>query len=71
MLYVIVTDNKLDKITIRTGCGSMSFCGAQGEEYPDTRNMGYPFTNPISVLGVDSVSIVFNFEWINQWVVVK
>jgi hypothetical protein len=27
-------------------CTSVSYCGLQDEEYPDTRHMGYPFSRP-------------------------
>lgn len=47
VLFVMATDNNIDSIGIRTSCGSMSYCGAKGQDYPDSRNMGYPFVNPV------------------------
>ena len=46
-----MSDNTLDAIHVRTSCGSMSFCGASGQAYPDKRPMGYPFSTPASVNG--------------------
>ncbi|XP_039251998.2 uncharacterized protein LOC120329438 [Styela clava] len=51
VLCVIATDNDIDSIGVRTTCGSMSYCGARGEEYPDKRIMGYPFSTPITYKG--------------------
>lgn len=48
VICVIATDNKVDSIGIRTTCGSMSYCGASKQRYPDSRNMGYPFCNPVT-----------------------
>jgi len=42
---VICTDAAVDRIAPAEHCGSMSFCGAV-ERYPDTRDMGYPFSRP-------------------------
>nr|ALM04212.1 phenoloxidase [Botryllus schlosseri] len=56
VLCVIATDNRVDSIDVRTTCGSMSYCGARGQRYPDSRHMGYPFCNPIT-LGSERVNI--------------
>jgi hypothetical protein len=45
-LMVMLTDWNLDRVGIDTKCGSMSFCGARDVEYPDKREMGYPFNRP-------------------------
>lgn len=46
-LTVVVTDTALDLAETDHSCGSMSFCGAT-DRYPDTREMGYPFSRPFS-----------------------
>lgn len=44
-LAVFCTDAARDLVRSSSECGSMSFCGAV-ERYPDTRDMGYPFSRP-------------------------
>jgi hypothetical protein len=44
-LVVICTDAALDQVPEQDHCGSMSYCGAV-DRYPDTRDMGYPFSRP-------------------------
>jgi hypothetical protein len=44
-LAVFCTDGARDLVRPSAECGSMSFCGAV-ERYPDTRDMGYPFSRP-------------------------
>jgi hypothetical protein len=44
-LAVFVTDATIDRVAVAQHCGSMSFCGAV-DRYPDTRDMGYPFSRP-------------------------
>ena len=44
-LAVICTDAAIDRVATPDNCGSMSFCGAI-DRYPDTRDMGYPFSRP-------------------------
>jgi len=48
---VFISDNNQDRIGVRSSCGSMSFCGASGQQYPDARPMGYPFTTAVSING--------------------
>ena len=55
-ICVFISDNSIDQQGIRTRCGSLSYCGAQGQKYPDQRQMGYPFATPITVNG-QSVSV--------------
>jgi hypothetical protein len=43
-LFVMATDWNLDDVG-STSCGSMSFCGSKNQ-YPDNREMGYPFNHP-------------------------
>ena len=50
-LCVFVSDNNRDAIEITSKCGSMSYCGAKGKQYPDKRPMGYPFTTNVSIDG--------------------
>ena len=51
-LCVVATDNNLDTNNpIRTGCGSLSYCGARDTRYPDRRTMGYPFSLPMFIGG--------------------
>ena len=51
-LMAAVTDHAKDREPdhVRT-CGSMSYCGAL-ENYPDRRNMGYPFDRPFAGMTV-------------------
>lgn len=42
-LMMIVTDAALDLVGPEPDCGSLSFCGAQDDRYPDKRPLGYPF----------------------------
>jgi hypothetical protein len=46
-LAVFCTDAARDLVRSSSECGSMSFCGAV-ERYPDTRDMGYPFSRPFA-----------------------
>ena len=50
-ICVFISDNNIDQQGIRTHCGSLSYCGAQGQKYPDQRQMGYPFATSITVNG--------------------
>ena len=50
-ICVFISDNTIDQQGIRTHCGSLSYCGAQGQKYPDQKQMGYPFSTPITVNG--------------------
>ena len=47
ILAVIVTDTAIDLAETDHSCGSMSFCGAT-DRYPDTRELGYPFSRRFS-----------------------
>ena len=47
-LFVMATDWNHDHVQQPGSCGSMSFCGAAGAEYPDERAMGYPFDRPFA-----------------------
>ena len=42
-LLVLFTDAATDEVPRPGHCGSMSYCGA-ADRYPDTRDMGYPFS---------------------------
>ena len=44
-LLVFCTDAAIDRVPHPGHCGSMSYCGAV-DRYPDTRDMGYPFSRP-------------------------
>ena len=46
-LMVMVTDWSKDIVGDENCCGSMSYCGAK-DEYPDIREMGYPFNRPFA-----------------------
>ena len=46
-LAVFCTDGARDLVGPSAECGSMSFCGAV-DRYPDTRDMGYPFSRPFA-----------------------
>ena len=60
-LAVFCTDGARDLVRPSAECGSMSFCGAV-ERYPDTRDMGYPFSRPFgqpvaeTILGLPSAA---------------
>ncbi len=42
-LLAFLSDARLDEVPRPGHCGSMSYCGA-ADRYPDTRDMGYPFS---------------------------
>ena len=42
-LIAVATDAAIDGFVSIQACGSVSFCGARDEAYPDKREMGYPF----------------------------
>ncbi len=46
-LLVLCTDATVDRTSHAEHCGSMSYCGAV-DRYPDTRDMGYPFSRPFA-----------------------
>jgi hypothetical protein len=46
-LMVMLTDWRKDQTGPDTACGSMSFCGARDNLYPDSRPMGYPFDSRV------------------------
>jgi hypothetical protein len=46
-LFVITTDAARDQVPSPHHCGSMSYCGAT-DRYPDLRDMGYPFSRPLT-----------------------
>jgi hypothetical protein len=60
-LVVFCSNAAQDLVRPSAECGSMSFCGAV-DRYPDTRDMGYPFSRPLArpieatVLGVPSAA---------------
>jgi Hemocyanin, ig-like domain/Hemocyanin, copper containing domain len=60
-LAVFCTDAARDLVRPSAECGSMSFCGAV-DRYPDTRDMGYPFSRPFArpvpdtILGLPSAA---------------
>jgi tyrosinase len=45
-VLAMLTDWELDNVSGDDDCGSMSFCGSR-DRYPDTREMGYPFSRPL------------------------
>ncbi|CAG8558490.1 7681_t:CDS:2 [Acaulospora colombiana] len=47
-LVVFITDGSDKAESAKECCGSLSFCGAKDPrgDYPDTRDMGYPFNRP-------------------------
>jgi hypothetical protein len=42
-LMVMLTDYQADLVGAENKCGSMSFCGVKDADYPDKRQMGFPF----------------------------
>nr|XP_006815579.1 PREDICTED: hemocyanin AA6 chain [Saccoglossus kowalevskii] len=66
LIAVLISDNSIDSLRIRSSCGSLSYCGARDNKYPDRRQMGYPFATPISVNGqemsvTETISSLDNF----------
>jgi hypothetical protein len=53
-MIVLCTDGALDQVPAPGHCGSMSYCGAV-DRYPDTRDMGYPFSRPFAAPIADTV----------------
>jgi hypothetical protein len=58
-LAAIVTDFALDQLDGDPHCGSLSFCGAMDERFPDKREMGYPFNRPF---GARTIAQVFEAQ---------
>ena len=54
-LCVFISNSKKDIINVRSSCGSLSFCGASGLEYPDKRPMGYPFATRLKIKGEEVI----------------
>jgi hypothetical protein len=53
-LLVLCTDATIDQLPEPDHCGSMSYCGAV-DQYPDTRDMGYPFSRPFATAISDAI----------------
>ncbi|HEY6425156.1 MAG TPA: tyrosinase family protein [Pseudonocardiaceae bacterium] len=53
-LVVFCSNAARDLVRPSAGCGSISLCGAV-DRYPDTRDMGYPFSRPFAVSVADTV----------------
>jgi hypothetical protein len=53
-LLVLCTDATIDQLPEPEHCGSMSYCGAV-DQYPDTRDMGYPFSRPFATAISDAI----------------
>lgn len=56
-LVVFCSNAARDLVRPSAGCGSMSFCGAV-DRYPDTRDMGYPFSRPFATSVAETVLTV-------------
>lgn len=54
-LAAIVTDFALDSLSGESDCGSLSFCGAVDERFPDRREMGHPFNRPFGSRSIDQM----------------
>ncbi len=59
-LFVMVSDWNIDSVSQPKKCGSMSFCGAKDQDYPDKRPMGYPFDRKFETSIADTVKIQQN-----------
>jgi hypothetical protein len=61
-LAVVLTDWEVDRVGPESCCGSVSFCGAL-DQYPDKRQMGYPFDRrfdfPISDTIMSNANMAF------------
>ena len=53
-LVVFCSNAAQDLVGPSAECGSLSFCGAV-DRYPDTRDMGYPFSRPFAASLADTV----------------
>ncbi|MXZ03605.1 MAG: S8 family serine peptidase, partial [Chloroflexi bacterium] len=62
VVAVVVTDTNIDLVASDNSCGSMSFCGAT-DRYPDTREMGYPFSRPFASPVLDVISSEPQMVW--------
>lgn len=51
----MLTDWETDHAGEPRSCGSMSYCGSR-QEYPDRREMGYPFHRPFVEDLVDTLA---------------
>lgn len=47
-LVVMMSDAEIDSTQSEEGCGSLSFCAARKDRYPDKRPLGYPFNRPFN-----------------------
>ena len=54
-LAAVVTDFALDSLSGDPNCGSLSFCGAADDVFPDRREMGYPFNRTFGSREIDEV----------------
>ena len=54
-LAAVVTDFALDNLSGDPNCGSLSFCGAADDVFPDRREMGYPFNRKFGPREIDGV----------------
>jgi hypothetical protein len=46
-LVAVATDAAQDQV-LESDCGSISYCGAKTDRYPDSKPMGYPFDRPVA-----------------------
>ncbi|MBP7555387.1 MAG: tyrosinase family protein [Chitinophagaceae bacterium] len=51
-LMIVITDGELDEVAGDRDCGSLSFCAARSDSYPDRRPLGYPFNRPFDQNGI-------------------
>jgi tyrosinase len=63
-LYVMLSDGAELSMPAQPGkCTSLSYCGLKDRQYPDTREMGYPFNRPFAKSIADTVAEHDNMDW--------
>jgi tyrosinase len=51
-LCIVLTDAEQDLLGVEKRCSSVSFCGARDSDYPDRKEMGYPFNRPFKARSI-------------------
>jgi tyrosinase len=55
LLMVMISDGELDEVAGDRDCGSLSFCAARSDAYPDRRPLGYPFNRKFANTIADTI----------------
>ncbi|MEO6612390.1 MAG: hypothetical protein ABIT05_06615 [Chitinophagaceae bacterium] len=65
-IMMMVTDAAVDLVGPEPECGSLSFCGATSNLYPDKRPLGYPFNRKFNANGTaitNTIAATDNMGW--------